>query len=135
MVKKLLYITFATTLTFASCKKNVVEPITPIKSTGEITVPKGFSWENSRTVNLNISISETRFPGKLYVVAIYNSDPSTGGILICKGSLNSVAGFRTNLYLSNQISELYVVCISPDLKATNRTVSIATADQDIVFGS
>ena len=135
MVKKLLYIPFAATLTFASCKKNVVEPIIPIKSTGEITVPKGFSWENSRNVNLNISISETRFPGKLYVVAIYNSDPSTGGTLICKGSLNSVAGFRTNLYLSNQISELYVVCISPDLKATNRTVSIATTDQDIVFGS
>lgn len=135
MNKKLLSITFVATLALASCNKKLVEPITSPISTSEITVPTGFSWENSRNVNLNISIAETRFPGKLYVVAIYNSDPSTGGTLICKGSLNSVAGFKTNLYLSNQISELYIVCISPDLKATNQTVSIASTEQDIVFGS
>ncbi|TCC86601.1 hypothetical protein EZ428_23085 [Pedobacter frigiditerrae] len=135
MVKKLLYITIAATLSIASCKKNSVTPVTAIKSTNEITAPKGFSWENSRSINLNISISQTKFPGKLYVVAIYTSDPSTGGTLISKGSLNAVTKFKSNLYLSNQVKELYIVCISPDLKVIHKTVVIGITDQDIVFGT
>jgi len=113
----------------------VDSPEIPAKITSEIAAPKGFNWENSRNININISISENKFAGKLYMVTIYSANPASGGKLMSKGSLTSITRFRSKIYLSNQINELYIVCMAPDKTMNTRTIEAGTADLDIVFGS
>jgi hypothetical protein len=136
MIKKLLIIASIATVTLASCKKEAtVTPLESVKTTSSISPPIGFKWENSRTINLSVSTSEDKFPGKLYVVAVYASDPASGGKLLMKGSLTSTARFKSKMYLSNQITELYIIFMSPDRTMTTRKIQAGTADLDINMGA
>ncbi|MFP5079163.1 hypothetical protein [Pedobacter sp. JCM 36344] len=136
MIKKFLIIASIASVSLASCKKPAIEPpIEPAKTTNAILAPVGFKWENSRNLNLSISIAENKFPGKLYVVAIYTSDGVAGGKLLAKGSLTVITRFKTKLYLSNQVTELYIVCMAPDKTITTRNIKAGTADLDINMGA
>lgn len=136
MIRKLLILASIATVTLASCKKEITEVTPePVKTTSEIAAPAGFKWENSRNLNLNVSIAQNKFPGKMYVVAIYAADPASGGKLLSKGSLTSTLRFRSKVYLSNQITELYIICIAPDRTTTTKKIQAGTADLDIIMGA
>ena len=132
MIKKLLMLAVIATVTLASCKKEAVDtPIEPIKTIGNIAVPAGFKWENSRNLNLSVGTSDTKFPGKLYVVAIYASDPVSGGKLLAKGSLSTSAKFKSKFYLSNQITELYFILMAPDGAMSTKKIQAGGTDLEI----
>ena len=136
MIKRLLIITAIGSMTLLSCKKELVDAtMEPAKATSGITAPTGFKWENSRNLTLSIGTTENKFPGKLYVVAIYVSDPASGGKLLTKGSLTSTAKFKSKVYLSNQITELYIIFMAPDKTITTRKIQAGTADLDINMGA
>ncbi|MHA4896490.1 hypothetical protein ACXZ1K_17190 [Pedobacter sp. PWIIR3] len=138
MNKPLLTLSAVCTLLFASCSKEVITTnpeVVAEKPTAALTVPKGFSWENSRNVNLNVSIAETKFPGKTYIVAIYATDPSRGSKLLSKGALNTIKKFKSKMYLSNQITELYLICMAPDKSITSKKIQANATELNISFGN
>ena len=136
MIKKLLLTACIASLLFASCKKDATEvPIVPILTTNSISAPAGFKWENSRNLNVSVSTTDNSFPGKMSVVAIYASDPASGGKLLTKGSVTSTAKFKSKINLSNQITELYIIFLAPDKTITTKKVQAGITDLDINMGS
>jgi hypothetical protein len=112
----------------SSCKKDSVQNNVVIPSTNTIKVPLGFNWENSRSINISINITDSRFQNMLHVIAIYDSQPSNGGNLITKGSASTSTAFKSKLYLSNQIKELYIVKTSPDNSTSIQMIQVGSAD-------
>ena len=136
MIKRLLILTAIGSIALLSCKKELVDAaIAPVTTTSGITAPTGFKWENSRNLILSVGTTENKFPGKLYIVAIYASDPASGGKLLTKGSLTSTAKFKSKVYLSNQITELYIIFMAPDQTIKTKKVQAGTADLDINIGA
>ncbi|MES2828781.1 MAG: hypothetical protein V4687_11510 [Bacteroidota bacterium] len=138
MIKKLLTLTSISCLMLASCSKEIVtaepEPVAA-KPTATLEVPKGFTWENSRAVNLNVTIADTKFSGKTYIVAIYATDPSRGSKILSKGALSTAKKFKSKMYLSNQITELYLICMAPDKSTTSKKVLASTSELNVSFGN
>lgn len=99
-----------------SCKKeqNEITPIAITTATSTVAAPTGFTWENSRNVNFTITITDTRFPAAASMISIYDADPNNGGNLIAKGAATATAPFKSTLYISNQITQVYVVKTAPD---------------------
>ena len=126
MIKKLLIVTLVPVVIFFSCKKEEL-PVTPLaveKSTSAIIVPPGFTWENSRNINFTVIINGNRFPGIIHVISIYDGDPAKGGNLLSKGSATNIAAYKSKIYLSKQIGEVYIVAAFPDGTKTTQKLQI-----------
>jgi hypothetical protein len=131
MRKIALFLAFVATISVTSCKKlslqdTVVTP--PAPTAPEVIVPVGFTWENSRSINFTVNVTDTRFQNMLHVISIYDAAPSAGGVLIAKGSASTISGFKNKLYLSKQISEVYIVKTSPDNSTSIQKVQVGNAD-------
>lgn len=131
-MKKTLLITIAmfSACVMVSCKKasDGVTTVTTTSSTNNIQAPPGFTWENSRSLNITINVTDSRFPKFASVISIYDADPNNGGVLMTKGSALSASAFISKLYISNQISVIYIVKTSFDNTNTIKKVQIGTAD-------
>lgn len=109
-----------------SCKKETAKESQKLKSINDLVVPAGFSWENSRDVNFEISITDARFQNALFVVSIYDADPLFGGRLLSKGSASLNTRFSTKIYLPNTIKEVYVVKTAPDNSKITQKVPVGS---------
>lgn len=131
MIKKLLFLSLLTIVSISSCKKEGLLPVAVVavpKTSAEIVAPSGFTWQNSRNVNLIISITDAQFQGVIHAISIYDKDPTLGGQPIVKGSATTVSAFRGQIYLSSQISELFIVCADPTNKKVTQKVPVKTTD-------
>ena len=131
MIKKLLNLSVLAVIALSSCKKEAlvdIPEIAPAKVVSEIAVPAGFTWQNSRTVNFTINITDARFQGVIHAVAIYDGNPVSGGKLMMKGSVTTITAFRGKIYLSSQISEVFVVSVAPDNTKVTQQVAVKSAD-------
>jgi hypothetical protein len=130
MKKTLFTIAVLFACAMVSCKKGTEEAkaTASVKTTNDIKVPTGFTWESSRNLNFTINVTDTRFPTKASVISIYNADPNNGGILLIKGAAINATSFKSKLYISNQITEVYIVKTSPDNNNTIQKVQVGTAD-------
>lgn len=137
MLKKLLSLVLVSAV-MLSCKKETLpaKPTDPIEaiSFDKIKVPTGFTWENSRNINLSIEIGDVRFPKVIHVVSIYNGDPVVNGKLLTKGSATTEAPFKSKIYLSNQVTEVYIVTMFPNGTKTSQKVKVGTAEVKLVVG-
>jgi len=125
-MKKLLSISFFAALAMVSCKKSASPtPDTLPKTTSAIVVPAGFTWENSRTVSISVTISDAQFSG-IHVVNIYDGDPSVDGKLLIKGSATTLAPYSSKIYLSAQHTNMFVVSTAPNNVSATQKVIIGT---------
>lgn len=87
MRNKLSIITPHCVISLSSCKKiESLKKKTPLSSEGTLAIPAGFTWQNSRNINLTVSVTDTRYGSSMHMTSIYDRDPATGGKLILKGS-------------------------------------------------
>ena len=130
MKKELLIIAMFVVFTVASCKKSSNQDIapTPAKTTSAIAVPAGFMWRNSRNINFTVSVSDTRFSAYASVIYIYDANPAAGGKLLAKGSATTVAAFKSTIFISSQVSQVYIIKNAPDNSITTQIIKIGTAD-------
>jgi hypothetical protein len=135
MNKNLLFLTFFASLAMASCKKDsTIAPVAAPELTANIVVPEDFKWENSRNLNVILGIYDAKYQNSIHLVSIYDANPANGGKMLTKGAATSIAPFRTKLYLSNLINEVFVVSTAPDNSQMTKVVAVGISDIDAVIG-
>jgi hypothetical protein len=135
MKTNLVTIILLAVIMFASCKKPSEngDSITA-KATSDITVPMGFTWESSRTIKFKVNVTDARYIGALYVVSIYDGNPNAGAHLLAKGSATVLAPFTTSVYLSKQLTEVYIVKHSPDNTKTTKIIAVGVENIETSIG-
>jgi len=126
-MKNILFSLTIFVFAFTSCKTS--KEITPViagNTTNSIKVPAGFSWQNSRNVNFTVSVTDTRFQSSIFLISIYDGDPTTGANLLAKGSASMSTSFKSKVYTSNQINQVYIVKTSPDNSKTTQVLPIGS---------
>lgn len=122
-------------ITFASCKKpSGNDDSLTAKGTSDIIVPKGFTWESSRTIKFKVNITDARYLGKPYVVSIYDGNPNAGAHLLAKGSATLLLPFTTSIYLSKQLVQVYIIKNSPDNTKTTKIVAVGVENIETSIG-
>lgn len=109
MRKQLPIMSLLLAATFTSCQKMGVLKSHNTGLTSELVVPKGFNWESSRNIKVKVSVTDQSTGNSPFLIALYDHDPRLGGKAIGKGSASLKMAFQTSVYLSNQISTLYIV--------------------------
>lgn len=130
MKKSLLAIAILSTVGMVSCVKTALEtPVTvPVSktTTSSLIVPKGFTWENSRTVNFTVNVTDTRFVKNVQIITIYDGDPKTGGNVITRGSAIPTNAFKSKLYISNQVSKVYIKKTAADNSQVIQVIQLSS---------
>lgn len=125
MRKILTFIILSATIGFSSCKKDGTgQEETVVQNMNDLKVPATFTWENSKDINFEITITDTRFKEALHVVSIYDADPEQNGKLLAKGSASIIEPFLTKIYIPNVVKEVFVVKTAPDNSSTTQKVTI-----------
>jgi len=60
------------------------------------------------------------------LISIYDGDPTTGANLLAKGSASMSTSFKSKVYTSNQINQVYIVKTSPDNSKTTQVLPIGS---------
>jgi len=94
--------------------------------TANIVPPLGFSWENSRNVYFTVKATDGQFSGVNYLISVYDADPANGGKLLIKGSASAITAFTATLYLSNLVTQVYLVKTAPDASTTTQIVKLSS---------
>ncbi len=129
MIKKIQITAVLALVVFASCKKDAVQGTNSTKmplSTREIAVPGNFNWENSSTVSVMVTVTDVRFQSMIHVISIFDADPGKGGRLIATGSARTGVAFSSKLYISKQVSSLFVRKTAPDNSTSIRQVTVSS---------
>jgi len=136
MKKTLLVIAVLSACAISSCKKESSPTTTTVTSVSTLNIkaPTGFTWENSRNINFTVNVTDTRFPAIASVISVYNADPNNGGTLLTKGSATTTSPFKTKIYLSDEITQVYIVKTSPDNTNIIQKVQVGTADVTVQIG-
>jgi len=118
------------------CKKSDTgKPAQVINSINDIKVPAGFSWESSHTVSFSAEITDQRFGSAIFAIAIYDGNPYSGGNLIATGSATTTAPYVNKLYVSKQLTKVYVVKTAPDNSKIINTLDVTGSSASISFGA
>ncbi|MEJ7694464.1 LruC domain-containing protein, partial [Daejeonella sp.] len=125
MVKNRLVLLSVLGLFLFSCKKTEQDTETS-GNINKLVIPAGFTWENSRDVNFEIRVTDTRFQNAVHVVSIYDGDPNAGGKLLSKGSASIIDPFATRIYLTNTVKDVYVEKTAPDGTSTIQKVTVGS---------
>ncbi|MES2656400.1 MAG: LruC domain-containing protein [Bacteroidota bacterium] len=128
-------------LSLASCARKVesgepqnTTPNNNVSNMNDLVVPAGFTWENSRDVNFNIGITDTRFQEAVHVVSVYDANPLAGGNLIARGSATLSTPFAAQLNLANTLKSVYIIKTSPDNSELSQEVAIEGTTVNVQLG-
>jgi len=125
-MKKLLnLIMLSALLGMASCEKKNTAVEGTLSSMSDLKVPVGFTWENSKDIFFDISITDNRFGDAVHVVSIFDADPGLNGKLLSKGSASLKLPFSTKVYIPNTIKNVFVVKTAPNNTTSTLTVPIS----------
>ena len=127
-MKKLLTISLVAACAFMSCNKTTTAGPTTPKTTNDIVVPTGFNWENSRNVSFVVNITDAKFAGKVHVICVYDGDPANGGKLMLKGSATTSSAYKSTVYLSDQVADIYIACTAPDNVSVIQKATISASN-------
>ncbi|HRO42731.1 MAG TPA: LruC domain-containing protein [Flavipsychrobacter sp.] len=130
MKKAFLLIGLLAIAVLPACKKEKAEETNSVgNSIDDIKVPDGFSWESSRYIDVVVNIKDQRFGNASHAIAVYDGNPYEGGNLLSKGSASTSQPYSNKLYIAKNISELYVMKLSPDssrsIEKINANLSVA----------
>ena len=115
---------------FSSCKKNTPSELFVVNNnaTQYIKVPTNFKWETAANLNITVNIKDTRFPSSLFMISVYNGDPSNGGVKIARGAASNLFAFKSKLNISKQIPFIYIVKTSPDDAEIIQKIAVGSTD-------
>jgi len=126
-MKKGLLIIILLSIFATACKTTKQTlPTTTTMVTTDIVPPLGFTWENSRNVYFTVKATDNQFVGVNYLISVYDADPANGGKLLIKGSASAITAFTCTLYLSNLVTQVYIVKTAPDASTTTQTVKLTS---------
>ena len=135
MKKKLLALSLITIVLMAACKKQADQTAaTTVLSTTDIKVPTGFTWESYRNITFTVTLIDALFPTKAHVVSIYDGSPANGGNLLAKGTATVATAFKSKVYLSNQVVNIYVATTFQDGSRILQKVPVNKSDVEISVG-
>lgn len=83
-------------------------------NTGYPNDPFDFGWGNSKTIKINIGVTNDSKQNNLHVIAIYTANPKLGGKLITKGSASILQSFESEISIANTYQILYVEDVLTD---------------------
>lgn len=123
------------TFALASCQKTEsLSRKTNALGTNAITPPTGFTWENSRNIKFTVSITDRQYGSSMFMVTIYDADPAAGGKVLAKGSATMSSSFVSEVYLSKQITSVYIVKTAPDNSSVTTKMVVGNADVTVSIG-
>ncbi|MES3018328.1 MAG: LruC domain-containing protein [Bacteroidota bacterium] len=131
MKRILTLIILSALVSLSSCQKQDATEGTVAKDIDDLKVPAGFTWESSRDIYFEISITDTKFSSAIHVVSIYDADPARNGKLLAKGSGSISSPFMTKVYLPNTIKEVFVVKTASDNSETMQKVAVTGIKLDV----
>lgn len=134
MKQKIQLLALISLIGLASCQRLELSKKRTSLSTSALIVPVGFKWENSRTINFKVSVTDARFGQANNRILIYDGDPASGGTLLLKGFANNKTAYEGNIYLSNDISSVYIVKTAANNIATTTIVPVYNSDVEISMG-
>jgi hypothetical protein len=70
----------------------------------------------------------------MYVIAIYDGDPSAGAHLLAKGSATTSTAFTSSVYLSKQVLQVYIIKYALDGTKTTKIIVVGTQDIETSIG-
>ncbi len=109
----------------SSCEKKNTAVEGTVSNMSDLKIPVGFTWENSKDIYFDITITDNRFNDALHVVSIYDADPALNGKLLSKGSASLKIPFATKVYLPNTVKEVFIVKTAPDNTSSIQKVAIS----------
>jgi len=133
MKKIILFAALLSAVTFQGCKKSDTTSTPVINSVNDIKVPAGFSWESSHHVAFKAAITDTRFGTAIHSIAVYDGNPYKGGNLLAQGSASTTSSFSSDIYISDQVTQVYVVKTSPDKSQIINTVNMQGSTANVSF--
>lgn len=104
-------------------------------NTGYPNDPFDFGWGNSKTIKINIGVTNDSKQNNLHVIAIYNAHPKLGGQLITKGSAKLNQEFVSEISIANTYKTLFVEDILPDGTIYYKEISIDHSLLNISFSN
>ena len=126
----------------ASCKKVTSSDVSTtstnsgnnLSSIFDITIPSGFNWSATHTVNFVVSVTDARFQNAAHLISVYDADPFNGGHLIVKGSASLTTAFVATVNIPVTLQQVYVVKTSPDKSTITQMASVSTGNVTLAFG-
>ena len=109
----------------SSCEKKNTAVEGTVSNMSDLKIPAGFTWENSKDIYFDITITDNRFNDAVHVVSIYDADPALNGKLLSKGSASLKIPFATKVYLPNTVKEVFIVKTAPDNTSSIQKVPIS----------
>lgn len=109
----------------SSCEKQNTAVEGTVSNMSDLKIPVGFTWENSKDIYFDITITDNRFNDAVHVVSIYDADPALNGKLLSKGSASLKIPFATKVYLPNTVKEVFIVKTAPDNTSSMQKVPIS----------
>ncbi|HEY1062031.1 MAG TPA: LruC domain-containing protein [Daejeonella sp.] len=109
----------------SSCEKKNTAVEGTVSNMSDLKIPVGFTWENSKDIYFDITITDNRFNDAVHVVSIYDADPALNGKLLSKGSASLKIPFATKVYLPNTVKEVFIVKTAPDNTSSIQKVPIS----------
>lgn len=135
MVKKLHILAMMLATAFASCQKIGILKSRSKGLTSGLVVPKGFSWESSRNIKIKVSVTDHVLGNYPFLIALYDHDPALGGNTIAKGSATLKMAFETAIYLSKQVTTIYIVKTASDNARIISKVNVENSNIEISLGA
>lgn len=83
---------------------------------------------SSAYVNLNVKVTDTIYKNHLFVIPIYNMDPTTGGILLSRGSASLEVPFSTKIYLFEEVRYVYITKTAFDNSTVSSKVQLVSTE-------
>jgi len=109
----------------SSCEKKNTAVEGTVSNMSDLKIPVGFTWENSKDIYFDITITDNRFNDAVHVVSIFDADPALNGKLLSKGSASLKIPFATKVYLPNTVKEVFIVKTAPDNTTSIQKVPIS----------
>lgn len=138
MKKTLLIAAVLGSFAVMSCKKtqNGADTGTnTVTSVNNITVPAGFNWESSKSINVSVTMTDTRFGTAAQTITVYDADPTKGGKVVSVGAATKDKAFATKLYLPTTVTQLYFVKTAPDKSTITQKVTLGAGDVNVSMGT
>lgn len=104
-------------------------------STNDIIVPIGFTWETSRNIKINVKNTDSRFGNSIHQISLYDGDPAGSGKLMSTGSASNTSSFLSRIYLSYQISTIYILKTAPDNSTKTMKLNVGNGDLETSIGN
>jgi len=126
----LVFLVSGTLIFQTACKKrNDDEQSNPTKFT-QLQVDQNFKFSPYIDISVTVNVPQSATIS-MYVIQLFNGDPSKGGKLISTGATDANFQYNTRIRMPSAVKELYIGKISPD--GINQYISTPITGASLVY--